>query len=374
MAEDYYKLLGVERNADAAEIKKAYRKLAVKYHPDKNSGDAEAEKKFKEISSAYDVLKDADKRAAYDRYGEDAFNGMGGGGAGGGGFDFTGAGGFSDIFEDLFGGGGGRGRSRSTKQRGEDQRFNLTLSLEEAFKGGKRNIEFETRVGCKPCKGSGSKSSEGASTCSTCGGAGRVRVQHGFLGVERTCAACSGAGQVIKDPCSSCHGDGRVREHRKLAIDVPAGIEDGMQLRIGGAGVVGLRGGPAGDLYVFISVKAHSFFERNSNDLHCRVPVKMTDAALGGTVEICTIDGSRAKITVPAGTQSGDQLRLRGKGMPDPQARGRVGDIYAHMSVETPVKISKKQRELLEEFDKLSKKDTNPESEGFFKKMKDLLS
>lgn len=373
MAQDFYELLGVSRDSSADEIKKAYRKLAVKYHPDKNAGDEEAEKKFKEISAAYDVLKDEQKRAAYDRYGEDAFNGMGGGG-GHGGFDFSGAGGFADIFEDLFGGGGGRSRGPAANTRGDDQRFDVSLTLEEAFKGGKRDIEFETMVGCKSCDSTGSKSSGGVKTCPTCGGAGRVRVQHGFLGVERTCSTCGGAGQVIKDPCNSCHGEGRVRERRKLSVDIPAGVDDGMRVRISGAGAVGIRGGGSGDLYLFISVKRHALYERHGNDLHCKVPIKMTEAVLGGAVELKTIDGSRAKITIPAGTQSGDQLRIRGKAMPDAQVKGRVGDVYAHIAVEMPVKISKRQRELLEEFDELSKKDSHPESEGFFKKMKDLLS
>lgn len=372
---DFYELLGVSRGASADDIKKAYRKLAMQYHPDKNPGDAKAEEMFKEISNAYEVLQDEQKRAAYDRFGHDAFTqgGGAGGGAGMGGFDFNAS--FADIFEDLFGMGGGQrggrgGQQQQSAARGADLRYNMHITLEEAFKGKQETIRITTSVACEACAGSGGEKGSKPVTCSTCNGQGRVRSSQGFFTVERTCPGCQGLGKVIKDPCRACAGSGRVRKEKKLAVNIPAGVEEGTRIRLSGEGEVGMRGGPAGDLYIFLSIAPHDIFTREGNDIHCTVPLKMATAALGGSVEVPTIDGGRVKVTIPEGTQAGHQFRLRGKGMSILRSSSR-GDMYIHTQVETPVKLNKKQRELLKEFDK-SSDGTSPESDSFFARMKDF--
>lgn len=373
---DYYDTLSVDHGASADEIKKSYRKLAMKYHPDQNPDDPVAEQKFKELNEAHDVLKDAEKRAAYDQFGHAAFDGSmgGGGGPGGGGF----ASGFADIFDEMFGdfggGGGGGRRGQSGGQRGSDLRYNLEVTLDDAFKGREAKIRVGSMVGCEPCGGSGSAPGSAPSQCGSCDGRGKVRAQQGFFTIERTCPSCHGAGQVIADPCTSCHGAGRVEKQRTLAVNIPPGVEDGTRIRLGGKGEAGVRGGPDGDLYIFISVAPHALFEREAENLFCRVPISMARAALGGTVEVPTLEGGRARVTVPAGTQSGRQFRLRGKGMPPLRGSGR-GDLYIEMTVETPVNLTKKQKELLAEFEDGSGeggKSTSPESEGFLSRVKDI--
>ncbi|SHI62861.1 molecular chaperone DnaJ [Palleronia salina] len=370
---DFYEVLGVSKGASADEIKKAYRQKAKELHPDRNADNPKAEAQFKEANEAYEVLKDAEKKAAYDRYGHAAFEGgMGGGGgarrpgAGGQG-DFASA--FSDVFDDLFGdimGGQRRGGQRAT--RGSDLRYNLKVTLEEAHQGLQKTITVPTSVPCDTCSGSGAEGGAEPTTCPTCSGMGKVRAQQGFFTVERTCPTCSGAGQIVKNPCKSCGGAGRVEKDRALSVNIPAGVETGTRIRLGGEGEAGLRGGPSGDLYIFIDVTPHPLFQREAENLYCRVPVSMTDAALGGDIEVPTIDGGRSRVKIPAGSQSGKQMRLRGKGMPHLRGGG-AGDMYIELAVETPVNLTSKQKELLREFDKLSE-DNNPESSGFFKKVK----
>ncbi|PTM97231.1 molecular chaperone DnaJ [Mycoplana dimorpha] len=371
---DFYETLGVSRGADEKELKSAFRKMAMKYHPDKNPGDAAAEVRFKEVNEAYEVLKDPQKRAAYDRYGHAAFEhgGMGGGGFGGGGF---GAGGFSDIFEDIFGemmGGGRQRRSSGGRERGGDLRYNMEISLEEAYNGKTAQIRVPTSITCEVCSGSGAKPGTKPQTCGTCQGAGRVRAAQGFFSIERTCPTCHGRGTIIPDPCTKCHGHGRVTEERALSVNIPAGIEDGTRIRLAGEGEAGLRGGPAGDLYIFLSVKPHELFQRDGADLHCGVPISMTTAALGGTFDVTTLDGTKSRVTVPEGTQNGRQFRLKGKGMPVLRS-SQVGDLYIQVQVETPQKLTKRQRELLKEFEEISSKENNPESSGFFARMKEFF-
>lgn len=374
MSKNYYDILGVSKTASAEELKKAYRKLAMKHHPDKNPNDKAAEEKFKEISHAYDILSDEQKRAAYDRYGHDAFNqgGMGGasGGAGMGGFDFSS--GFADIFEDLFGMGGGRGGQQSANTRGADLRYNLSVTLEEAFKGKSETIKITTAASCDTCSGSGGANGSKPVNCTSCGGSGRVRATQGFFTVERTCTGCGGIGKTIKDPCRTCAGSGRVRKEKTLSVNIPAGVEEGTRIRLSGEGEVGVRGGSSGDLYIFISVKQHPLFIRDGADIHCNVPISMTAAALGGSIEVPTIDGSRVKVTIPEGTQHGHQMRLRGKGMSIIRA-GNRGDMYIHTLVETPTHLNKRQKELLKEFDK-GGDCVSPQSEGFFNKVKEFWS
>ena len=372
---DYYELLGVSKSASADDMKKAYRKLAMQYHPDRNPGDKKAEEKFKEISHAYDVLSDEQKRAAYDRYGHDAFTQGGMGGAGGGpggmgGFDFSSS--FADIFEDLFGmsGGGRRQGGGNAAAQGSDLRYNMNITLEEAFKGKQETIKITTSVACDSCSGSGGEKGTKPITCSACNGHGRVRATQGFFTVERTCTTCQGLGKVIKDPCKTCAGTGRTRKEKTLAVNVPAGVEEGTRIRLTGEGEVGMRGGPPGDLYIFLSIKQHEIFKRDGADIHCSIPIKMTTAALGGAIEVPTVDGGRVKVTIPEGTQNGHQFRLRGKGMTILRQSTR-GDMYIHTIVETPVKLHKKQKELLKEFEK-SSEGTSPESDSFFAKMKDF--
>ncbi len=373
---DFYEVLGVDRQADEKALKSAFRQKAKKYHPDANQGDPSAEVKFKEVGEAYEALKDPQSRAAYDRFGHAAFeNGRPGGGQGGpGGFGSEFNSSMSDVFEDLFGdfmggGGGGRQQRRSGgAQRGSDLRYNMEVSLSDAFKGKSAQIKVPTSVTCETCDGSGAKPGTSPTTCQTCGGAGAVRASQGFFTVERTCPACHGRGQTIGDPCTDCSGQGRVNKERTLSVNIPAGVEDGTRIRLAGEGEAGVRGGPTGDLYIFLSLKQHEFFQRDGADLFCSVPISMITATLGGDVEVPTIEGNKARVTIPEGTQSGKQFRLRNKGMPvlrSPQ----IGDMYIQVSVETPVNLSKKQKDLLKEFE-AEKRDNSPQSEGFFSKAK----
>ncbi len=373
MARDFYDILGVERGAGADELKSAYRKLAMQYHPDRNPGDEEAERKFKEVNQAYDILKDDEKRAAYDRFGEAAFDGSTGGRGGAAGFDFSN---FSDIFDDLFGDFGGARRgggagAGARPNRGADLRYNLEIALEDAFRGKQQNVQVTTSVSCGDCDGSGAEKGSKPESCNVCHGAGKVRMQQGFFTIERTCHACGGAGQVITNPCKSCAGSGLVSKDKTLAVNIPAGVEDGTRIRLAGEGEGGMRGGPPGDLYIFVSVKPHPIFKRDGANIHCRVPIKMTTGALGGQVDVPTLDGSKARVNIPAGTQSGDQFRLRGKGMSIMRSSSR-GDMYVHAVVETPRSLSKKQKDLLKEFDQQANAKTSPESESFFSKVKEL--
>lgn len=373
---DYYQILGVNKSSSADEIKKSYRKLAMQYHPDRNPGNKEAEAKFKEATEAYEVLKDDQKKAAYDQYGHSAFN-QGGGNGGG----FSGAGGFNDFsdifsnFSDIFGdfGGASKSKKRSSAIRGSDIRYNLEISLEEAFLGFTKQISFQVPSTCQTCSGSGAEGGNKASDCNTCHGAGKVRVQQGFFIVERTCSTCSGTGQIIKNPCKNCHGEGRVNKSKTLAVKIPSGVEDGNRIRLSGEGEAGIRGGQAGDLYVFISIKKHQFFDRENNDIYAEVPIKMTTAALGGSIEIPTIDGTRAKLSIPEGTQPGDQFRLKSKGMSVINSGSKRGDMYIKVFIETPVNLTAKEKSLLEELDKSISDTSNPRSESFFKKVTDFF-
>lgn len=373
MAQDYYETLGVSRDADDAALKKAFRQQAMKYHPDRNPDDNHAEQRFKEINEAYDVLKDPQKRAAYDRFGHAAFQGGGGGAGGQPGFDFN-SGNFSDIFEDLFGdfmGGARRGGRSSQGSRGADLRYNMDITLEEAFTGAQKSIQVTTSVTCDSCDGKGAAKGTSPTTCPSCHGSGRLRTQQGFFTVERTCASCQGSGQIIKDPCKKCVGSGRVRKEKTLSVVIPKGVEDGMRIRLSNEGEAGARGAPPGDLYIFLSVKSHPLFRRDGAHIHCRVPLRMTTAALGGQVDVPAIDGTTTRLNIPAGTQSGTQFRLRGKGMHVMNSETR-GDMYVHAAVETPVSLNKKQKQLLQEFDESMGKKSSPESESFFTRVKEL--
>ena len=370
---DYYDVLGASKGASAEELKKAYRTKAKELHPDRNTDNPNAEAQFKEINEAYDVLKDADKKAAYDRYGHAAFEGgRGPGGAGGGNGDFGAS--FSDVFEDLFGdfmgrgGQGAQGGRRSRAQRGSDLRYNLRVSLEESFKGVQKTITVPSAVACDVCSGTGAEGGAEPVTCPTCSGMGKVRAQQGFFTVERTCPTCAGAGQTIKNPCKSCGGAGRTEKERSLSVNIPAGVETGTRIRLSGEGEAGMRGGPTGDLYIFIETREHAIFKRDGVNLFITIPVSMITAALGGEVEVPTIDGGKSRVKVPAGTQAGKQLRLRGKGMPALRGGG-AGDMLIELAVETPVNLTAKQKELLEEFEKLAA-DNNPEGSSFFAKVK----
>lgn len=369
---DYYDVLGVARGASAEELKKAYRTKAKELHPDRNTDNPNAEAQFKEVNEAYDVLKDDTKKAAYDRYGHAAFEGGMGGGPRGGGpgqGDFASA--FSDVFEDLFGdfmGGRGGGAGRSRAQRGSDLRYNLRVSLEEAFKGVQKTINVPTSVTCDVCRGTGAEGGAEPVTCPTCSGMGKVRAQQGFFTVERTCPTCNGMGQIVKNPCRSCGGAGRTERERALSVNIPAGVETGTRIRLAGEGEAGMRGGPPGDLYIFIEVKEHPIFQRDGLHLYCRIPVSMIGAALGSEVEVPVIDGGKARVKVPAGSQTGKQMRLRGKGMPALRGGG-AGDMVIELAVETPVNLTSRQRDLLREFEKLSE-ENNPEGNSFFAKVK----
>ena len=365
---DFYDVLGVSRGASADEIKKAYRTKAKELHPDRNADDPNAETRFKEANEAYEVLKDADKKAAYDRFGHAAFEGgMGGRGARPGGGDFSSA--FSDVFDDLFGDfmGGQRGGGRRAA-RGSDLRYNLRVTLEDAYNGVQKTINVPTAVACSSCKGSGAEGGAEPTTCPTCSGMGKVRAQQGFFTVERTCPTCSGLGQIIKNPCKTCQGAGRVEKDRALNVNIPAGVETGTRIRLAGEGEAGMRGGPPGDLYIFVDVAQHDLFERDGTNLHCRVPVSMAKAALGGAIEVPTIDGGRGRVQIPAGSQSGRQMRLRGKGMPALRG-GALGDMFIELAVETPVNLTARQKDMLREFDELSE-DNNPETKSFFSTVK----
>ena len=376
MAEDnYYDLLGVKRDASADEIKKAYRKLAMECHPDRNPGNKEAEQRFKTISEAYDALKDDNKRAAYDRFGKAGVDG-----AGGQGFDSGFArggfgGGFADIFDEMFGDfarGAAGGQQARGASRGHDLRYNLQISLSDAFKGKKTTIRVPSAVGCDDCKGSGSAKGKEASQCSACSGRGKIRTQQGFFTVERTCPTCRGVGRVIEDPCRKCGGTGRVSRERTLSVNVPPGVEDGTRIRLAGEGEAGLQGASSGDLYIFISVTPNGIFQRDGSNIYCRVPLPMVTAALGGAIEVPTVDSGRARVNVPTGTQSGDRFRLKGKGMPILNSKAH-GDMFIEVMVETPVILTKRQKELLSEFDKTgSPAQMSPQSEGFFTKVKEL--
>ena len=370
MKADYYETLGVAKSADEKELKSAFRKLAMQFHPDKNPGDADAEHRFKEIGEAYETLKDPQKRAAYDRFGHAAFENGGMNGGGG----FGGAGGFADIFEDIFGEmmGGGRQRRSGGRERGADLRYNMEITLEEAYAGKTAQIRVPTSITCDECSGSGAKPGTQPVTCSICSGSGRVRAAQGFFSIERTCPTCHGRGQIIKDPCPKCSGQGRMTEERALSVNIPAGIEDGTRIRLTGEGEAGLRGGPAGDLYIFLSLKPHEFFQRDGADLYCKVPISMTTAALGGQFEVATLDGTQTRVKIPDGTQNAKQFRLKGKGMPVLR-QPAMGDLYIQIAIETPQNLNKRQRELLEEFDRISSQDNSPQSSGFFARMKEFF-
>ncbi|MES2677754.1 MAG: molecular chaperone DnaJ [Pseudomonadota bacterium] len=371
MKQDYYQTLGISKSANADEIKKAYRKLAMQYHPDRNPGNKEAEKKFKEATEAYEVLKDEQKRAAFDQYGHSAFE-QGGQGGGFGGQSQGGFNDFADIFSsfgDIFGDLGGGKKKRSSALRGSDIRYNLEISLEEAFAGVSKKISFNIASTCGTCSGSGAEGNSKPEDCTTCRGSGKIRAQQGFFIVERTCTTCNGVGQIIKNKCKTCGGQGRVDREKVLSVKIPAGVEDGNRIRLAGEGEAGARGGQAGDLYVFISIKNHKFFDRKSDDIYCEIPIKMTTAALGGSVEIPTIDGTITKLIIPEGTQTNDQFRLKSKGMTVLNSGGRRADMYVKIFVETPVKLNAEQKALMEQLNKSIGNKSNPKSEGFFDKM-----
>ncbi|MGO1119476.1 molecular chaperone DnaJ [Rhodovibrionaceae bacterium A322] len=374
--QDYYETLGVAKDADAAALKSAYRKKAMQFHPDRNPDDPEAEVKFKEVNEAYGILKDEQSRAAYDRFGHAAFenggNGQGRPGGGQGGFDFSG---FADIFDEMFGdfmgqGGGRRGGS----SQGADLRYNMEITLEEAFEGKDAQIRVPASISCEGCEGTGAEKGSKPVSCTTCGGRGRVRAQQGFFTIERACPSCQGQGRVIENPCGECSGAGRVVKEKTLQVNIPAGVEDGTRIRLSGEGEAGLRGAPPGDLYIFLSLQPHRLFQRDGANLYCKVPIPMTTAALGGSVEVPSLDGSRTKVSIPDGTQNATQFRLRGKGMPVLRSAAK-GDLYIQVSVEVPVKLTKRQRELLKEFDEEvgGHAKHSPESHGFFSRVKEFF-
>ncbi|SIR54494.1 molecular chaperone DnaJ [Bosea sp. TND4EK4] len=366
---DYYEILGVSRTVTEVELKSSFRKLAMQHHPDRNPGDVQAEIKFKEINEAYQVLSDSQKRALYDRHGHAAFEQ---GGGGGGNPDFSDF--MSDIFDSFFGEKGARGgpRAANGRERGADLRYNLEIGLEDAFTGKNASIRVPTSVSCEACSGTGANPGSKTRLCPTCGGHGRVRANQGFFSVERTCPTCNGRGEVIDDPCKNCQGAGRVTRERTLSVNIPAGVEDGTRIRLAGEGEAGLRGGPAGDLYIFLSIKPHAIFQRDGADLFCRVPIGLVSAALGGEIEVPTLSGEQARVKVPEGTQTGKQFRLKGKGMSVLRSR-EVGDLYIQVVIETPQKLTARQRELLEEFERESSHSNHPETAGFFGRVKDFL-
>ena len=369
---DYYELLGIARAASDQEIKAAFRRLAKECHPDRCNGDTTSEQRFKEVNEAYEALKDPQKRAAYDRFGHAAFeNGMAGHPHGFG-ADFSAS--MSAMFDDLFGEfmGQRRPRQRSSRERGADLRYNMEITLAEAYEGKTAQIRVPTSVTCEACTGSGAKSGTAPSTCRTCGGVGKVRASQGFFTIERTCPSCQGRGEVIETPCPVCSGSGRVTRERTLSVTIPEGVEDGTRIRLAGEGEAGVRGGPTGDLYIFLSIKPHEFFQRDGADLFCRVPIAMTTAALGGQVEVPTIDGSKSKVKIPEGSESGKQFRIKGKGMPVLRSK-QQGDLYIQVEVETPKSLTRKQRELLKEFENASNESTSPASTGFFARVKEFF-
>ena len=366
---DYYDVLGVSKSSTPDQIKSAYRKLAVKYHPDKNKGDKAAEEKFKEASEAYHVLSNAERKQNYDNFGHAAFENSGGGRGGFGNFDFSSH--FSDIFEDFFGegfGGSGR-RSRRSNSRGSDLRYDLSITLEEAYNGKKQDIKFSTSEKCDTCKGSGSKPGHDVGSCSMCGGHGQVRSSQGFFTVQQTCPQCSGSGEEITNPCSSCGGQGKKQTSKRLSVTIPKGVDDGTRIRLTGKGEAGSRGAGNGDLYLFINVYSHDLFKRSEENLFFECPISIADAALGTAIEIPTIDGGKAKIKIPSGTQTGKQFRLKGKGMPYMRGSGN-GDLYVQVNTEVPVNLNKEQKELLEKFREIENEKSNPSIKKFFQKAK----
>jgi molecular chaperone DnaJ len=367
---DFYDVLGVSKNASPEELKTAYRKLAVKHHPDKNPGDKKAEEKFKEASEAYGILSDQEKKQNYDNFGHAAFEGGGGrqGGGFGGGFGGTD---FSDIFEDFFGDfGGGRSRGRrNTSNRGSDLRYDLSITLEEAYEGKKKDIKFSTTEKCNTCKGNGSKPGYSPDRCTTCGGNGKIRSNQGFFTVQQTCPKCAGSGEEITDPCNDCNGQGSKQTSKKISVTIPKGVDDGTRIRLAGKGEAGTKGGTSGDLYLFINVYSHDLFKRSDENLFFEFPISIADAALGTTIEIPTIDGGRAKIKIPDGTQSGKQFRLKGKGMPYMRGSGN-GDLYVQVNTEVPISLNKEQKELLEKFREIENEKSNPSIKKFFQKAK----
>lgn len=368
---DYYEILGVDKSCDDKTLKSSFRKLAKEYHPDHNAGKPEAEAKFKEISEAYERLKNPESRAAYDRYGHAAFDGGVGRGNHSGGFDGNFSSAFSDIFNDFFGDFSNSTRSRETSNRGSDLRYNLEITLEEAYNGKSDKINVPINTECSGCKGNGGVNGESPIVCPNCQGSGKTRASQGFFMIERSCTSCNGSGQIVVNPCKSCGGQGRVKKPKKLSINIPAGVEDGNRIRLSGQGEAGLRGGRTGDLYIFVSIKPHKLFQRDGSDLYCNVPVSMATAALGGQIDIPTIDGSKLSVSIPEGSQNNKHLRLRGKGMPILRQKN-FGDLHLQISVETPVNLNKKQKKLLEEFQNISDEKNNPVSDGFFKKLRDL--
>ncbi len=370
--QDYYETLGVTRDADDAAIKSAFRKLAKEYHPDRNPDDDKAEHRFKEVNEAYEVLKDQQKRAAYNQFGHAAFEG--GGGPHGFSGDFSAS--MSDIFDDLFGefmgGRGGRGGPRTMRERGNDLRYNLEISLREAYDGKSAQIRVPSSIACETCSGSGTKPGTSPTACRTCGGGGKVRASQGFFTIERTCPACQGAGEMIDDPCADCQGAGRITKERTLSVTIPAGVEDGTRIRLANEGEAGLRGGPSGDLYIFLSIAPHEFFQRDGADIFCLVPIAMTTAALGGHIEVPTVEGGRSRVKIPDGSQTGKQFRLKSKGMPVMRSK-TTGDMYIQVEVETPKNLTRKQKDILKEFDKASSEKTNPDSSGFFSRVKEFF-
>ena len=371
---DYYEVLGVARTANEGDLKSAFRKLAKEHHPDKNPDDKAAEAKFKEAAEAYEVLRDPQKRGAYDQFGHAAFEGGRGGGPGGFGPDFASS--MSDIFDDLFGefmGGRRGGGRRNGRERGGDIRYSMEIGLTEAYTGKTAQIRVPTSVGCEPCAGTGAKPGTQPTACTTCGGAGKVRASQGFFTIERTCPSCQGRGESIKDPCTGCGGAGRITKERTLSVNIPAGVEDGTRIRLAGEGEAGLRGGPAGDLYIFLAITPHDFFQRDGADIFCRVPIAMTTAALGGQLDVPTIDGGKTRVKIPEGCESGKQFRLKSKGMPVLRTK-TTGDMYIQVEVETPKNLTARQRELLSEFERESHKETSPASSGFFSKVASFFS
>ena len=367
---DYYDVLGINKSASPDQIKSAYRKLAVKHHPDKNKGDKASEEKFKEASEAYHILSNTERKQNYDNFGHAAFENGGGGRGGFGNFDFSSN--FSDIFEDFFGEGfGGGRRSRKSNNRGSDLRYDLSISLNEAFSGKKQDIKFSTSEKCDICKGSGSKPGHSPSTCSMCGGHGQVRSSQGFFTVQQTCPQCGGSGEQITHPCTSCGGQGKKQASKRLSVTIPKGVDDGTRIRLAGKGEAGSRGAGSGDLYLFINVYSHDLFKRSDENLYFECPISIADAALGTTIEIPTIDGGKAKIKIPAGTQSGKQLRLKGKGMPYIRGSG-YGDLYVQLNTEVPISLNKEQKELLEKFRQIENEKSNPSIKKFFEKAKNF--
>ena len=365
---DFYEILGVQKNASDDEIKKSYRKLAMKYHPDRNKDDKESERKFKETAAAYEILKDPEKKSAYDQYGHDAFR-QGGGGQGFG--DFSG--GFSDIFEEFFGGGFGGGQRQRGPQRGNDLRYNMSVSLQEAFAGKKSQIRIPSYEGCDLCAATGSADKSGPSTCATCGGQGKVRSTQGFFSIERPCPTCAGEGSSIKNPCLKCSGTGQVKKQKTISVSIPAGVDTGTRIRISGEGEPGQKGAGNGDLYIFVEVQKDKLFEREDENIFCQIPISITTAIIGGDVEVPTIEGKKARLNIPAGTQSETQFRLKGKGM-SILRQTRRGDMYVEANVEIPVNLTSKQKGILQEFEKEggTSKKHSPKSQSFFSKLKEV--